>query len=798
LLIETADGVHFARYEAGQLIKESTVDGAHDAVAADVNGDRRADLVAVKDGRVHLWVNEGNRFSTTATVISPPGVLSTNFGVQDLEVGDVDRDGNPDIHVVLSTSEPRHHVVGWLVNRGQAAFDRFVEVTSLTGRAAVNQVDATTGDFDHDQDLDVATEQAGELIWYENQGLVFQPQSITPHASFSSAGKISARDVDGQSGDELIVFQRGRRHDIDRGVIYAFDSVLDQMAARPDFAPLGYSALRLAFTDLDGDSDLDAVRAYPNQIDWFRNTDSTWANAGLITSWQTQTFVTDMAVGDLDRDGDADVVMVEASTDTITLFENRSGSFVEHDFNTQHFAGVEAIETADLNGDGWADFISRGTGVLWWASLPTPGTYAAPQTITDQTIVDLAIADLDGDADQDLVASELESIAWYENTGLGRFTRHPLGGASPFNVAVDFDSDGDVDVIAASDPSSLDDGLVLTYYENLGAGRGFAPARRLADLATGIPPLLDVPNLFVGLADLKVLYDPQQHPMVVGQFHRLGFELWGEIGVRLGSNGLLEAPRLLAQVQADDVYMSSAVGDLNADGRDDLIVVYTDDVTQMAWYEIQSNGVVEHRMERPLGHVDTLVDLDRDGDLDLRFYAGGWGENLGGEPLRFARHELPSLNFIGANATADVNRDGWLDLVQGAGNRLLWLPNATTRYDWNEDQRIDSHDVNRLAAAIVGSESDPQFDVNQDQQIDRHDLRYFLEERLQSSLADVNLDGRFDSSDLVSLFQAGKYSMNEGASWSEGDFDGDGFFTTSDLVLTFATSVYDTGEWDDD
>lgn len=58
---------------------------------------------------------------------------------------------------------------------------------------------------------------------------------------------------------------------------------------------------------------------------------------------------------------------------------------------------------------------------------------------------------------------------------------------------------------------------------------------------------------------------------------------------------------------------------------------------------------------------------------------------------------------------------------------------------------------------------------------------------------DVNHDGRFNSSDLVLLFQSGGYEDQEhgNANRSSGDFDGDGDFTSSDLVLLFAAGGYE-------
>jgi hypothetical protein len=47
---------------------------------------------------------------------------------------------------------------------------------------------------------------------------------------------------------------------------------------------------------------------------------------------------------------------------------------------------------------------------------------------------------------------------------------------------------------------------------------------------------------------------------------------------------------------------------------------------------------------------------------------------------------------------------------------------------------------------------------------------------------DTNLDGSFNSSDLVAVFQRGKYEAGiaDDISWSDGDWNGDGQFSTSD------------------
>jgi hypothetical protein len=56
----------------------------------------------------------------------------------------------------------------------------------------------------------------------------------------------------------------------------------------------------------------------------------------------------------------------------------------------------------------------------------------------------------------------------------------------------------------------------------------------------------------------------------------------------------------------------------------------------------------------------------------------------------------------------------------------------------------------------------------------------------------IDLNGPFDSSDMVRIFQAGQYedSNPRNSNWASGDWDGDLEFTTADLVLAFARGRY--------
>ena len=60
-------------------------------------------------------------------------------------------------------------------------------------------------------------------------------------------------------------------------------------------------------------------------------------------------------------------------------------------------------------------------------------------------------------------------------------------------------------------------------------------------------------------------------------------------------------------------------------------------------------------------------------------------------------------------------------------------------------------------------------------------------------VGDTNLDGEFNSGDLVQVFVAGKYETGETATWGEGDWTGDQLFDSGDMVAAFVAGGYEQG-----
>ncbi|MCA9152346.1 MAG: hypothetical protein KDA92_23750, partial [Planctomycetales bacterium] len=128
-------------------------------------------------------------------------------------------------------------------------------------------------------------------------------------------------------------------------------------------------------------------------------------------------------------------------------------------------------------------------------------------------------------------------------------------------------------------------------------------------------------------------------------------------------------------------------------------------------------------------------------------------------------------------------------LVDGQWSALSELE-LTTFGDFNNDLVIDVRDIELLCLAI--RRQDTTHDLTGDQQVSPDDVNFLVNVGLGTSLGDANLDGRFDSRDLVLIFQRGEYedAIDANSTWSDGDWNCDGEFTTSDLVIAFQFGSY--------
>jgi hypothetical protein len=96
-------------------------------------------------------------------------------------------------------------------------------------------------------------------------------------------------------------------------------------------------------------------------------------------------------------------------------------------------------------------------------------------------------------------------------------------------------------------------------------------------------------------------------------------------------------------------------------------------------------------------------------------------------------------------------------------------------------------DIDAMTTAVSSGLGSDEFDINGDGTVDAFDRDELIHEHFDTTYGDSNLDGQFDPSDFVAVFQAGLYQDQSGAfvSYCDGDWNGDGVFDSGDLVLAF-------------
>ncbi|MEZ6118753.1 MAG: hypothetical protein R3C28_19605 [Pirellulaceae bacterium] len=115
--------------------------------------------------------------------------------------------------------------------------------------------------------------------------------------------------------------------------------------------------------------------------------------------------------------------------------------------------------------------------------------------------------------------------------------------------------------------------------------------------------------------------------------------------------------------------------------------------------------------------------------------------------------------------------------------------------DFNRNEELDVEDVQLLMNDIQTPINVPRFDLDGDKELTPLDLRFWVHDLRRTYFGDANLDGEFNSADLVNIFAAGEYedAIEGNSTWATGDWSGNGEFDSADLVLAFQDGGYELG-----
>ena len=228
------------------------------------------------------------------------------------------------------------------------------------------------------------------------------------------------------------------------------------------FYAAGDAPTSVAVGDLNGDGAADLVVAnlLSGDVSVLMNLgDGTFAEQIRYAAGYGPTSV---AVGDLDGDGAADLVVANGfwggSSDDVSVLMNRGdGTFAEQIRYAAGY-GPTSVAVGDLNGDGAADLVvaNLSSGDVSVLMNLGDGTFAEQiRYAAGYGPTSVAVGDLDGDGAADLVVANQwdDDVSVLMNVGDGTFAgdvRCPAGDG-PKSVAVgDLDGDGAADLVVAN------------------------------------------------------------------------------------------------------------------------------------------------------------------------------------------------------------------------------------------------------------------------------------------------------------------------------------------------------------
>ncbi len=229
-------------------------------------------------------------------------------------------------------------------------------------------------------------------------------------------------------------------------------------------------AYGIAAADFDDDGDLDLTSAdYTphNMLYLFENDSDGKFKRHVIQKDDPERLERHM-VGDVDSDGDLDVVIVKNLRGHLLWFEN-NGTATDGDLWRRHvitteLPGAYDVALADFNQDGRLDVAASswvlGNQFAWFENDGTPTQGEWTKHLIEQHVAEtrtMRAADFDGDGDADLLGTirQASAVVWYENrhsAGAVCWTKHFIDDTSvcpAHGNPVDMDGDGDVDVVMA-------------------------------------------------------------------------------------------------------------------------------------------------------------------------------------------------------------------------------------------------------------------------------------------------------------------------------------------------------------
>jgi len=451
--------------------------------AADLDGDGDLDVLATAhdNGRVTWWENVAGN----GTIWLEHNIDASFDSAASAFTADIDGDGDLDVAAAGYSVFNGNKISWWenkTIHRNAAWQHPAIDITADLNNA--NSV--ILGDLDKDCDLDIVVGFAdltgeGEVKAYQNNGDgTYTQQDIC--SDLSNVYAVAIADLD-KDGDLDII--AGFDSSVTGGEVKTFQNdgtPFDGIWTSQDISPDINTVRCIAVGDLDKDGLLDVVAGFEelavNNIKAFKNDGTPFIDVWIPQDVNSSNvvFSRTISLGDLDKDGDLDMIVAGndadgGSPDTrIDAYANDGTPFNSVWTSQSIFVSTETnsskVILGDLDKDGDLDIVAGfGNGITGseLKALENDGTpFVDSWTSSDigstlNSVMSLAIGDMDNDGDFDVVAG-------FNNPISGGEVKEFINDGTPFNgvwlsqdvssnlntalslALADIDRDGDLDV----------------------------------------------------------------------------------------------------------------------------------------------------------------------------------------------------------------------------------------------------------------------------------------------------------------------------------------------------------------
>jgi len=447
-----------------------------DLIVGDFDGDGVDEFMLASRGGANsvAWYRPGPSGWTVQVVDASVLPMGTG-GV----AHDVDGDGHVDL---LAPGDHTSQAIWWWRNPGPAGWAGPWTRTEVITTAATSHHDMVVGDFDGDGRAELAFWNQGPAGARIDDLFVAEiptdpratpwPTTRAYDATVPSEG-LDVADVDGDGRDDIVVTGGWLRWS---GSAWAFESIDPTFRFGRVRAGQLVRGGRAEVVQSSGDQ--------PGALALYRWNGTTWDRTDLLSGalpgpWRHGH---SLDLGDVDGDGNLDVFTAEMSLGapldarSVVLFGDGLGGLSVDPIAD----GVDNHQSrlADIDGDGDLDVIAKpfdngspGIRIFRNDRRPLPADRWVRQQIGSRNARATFVlhGDLDGDGDGDLTSG----AHWFENPGSIGATWPQRDLAAPLTdvaAVLDVDGDGDLDLFGTQGQGSFGDGFRFAWAANDGSG----------------------------------------------------------------------------------------------------------------------------------------------------------------------------------------------------------------------------------------------------------------------------------------------------------------------------------------